>query len=75
MGSIAGNDQNALLYDFMQKIGIKYRKICNGFRNFQMICNARKTFWMALYARELKTAVVKKNMQLRHGRKLQSKAQ
>jgi len=28
MGSIAGNDQNALLYDFMQKFGIKWRKIC-----------------------------------------------
>ena len=61
MGSFVGNDQNTLLYDFMQKkIGIKCRKICNGFRNFQMICNARKTLWMALYARGLKTAVVKK---------------
>jgi len=38
-----------------------------------MICNARKTLWMTLYARELKTTVVK-NMQLRHSRKLQSKA-
>jgi len=26
MGSIAGNDQNALLYDFMQKFGIKCEK-------------------------------------------------
>jgi len=28
MGSIAGNDQNTLLYDFMQKIEIKCRKNC-----------------------------------------------
>ncbi len=27
MGSFVGNDQNTLLYDFMQKIGIKCRKI------------------------------------------------
>jgi len=33
MGSFVGNDQNTLLYDFMQKIGIKCRKVCNGFRN------------------------------------------
>ena len=33
MGSIAGNDQNTLLYDFMQKIGIKCRKTCNGPRD------------------------------------------
>jgi len=28
MGSITGNDQNTLLYDFMQKIEIKCRKNC-----------------------------------------------
>jgi len=33
MGSFVGNDQNTLLYDFMQKIGIKCRKICNGLRD------------------------------------------
>jgi len=33
MGSFVGNDQNTLLYEFMRKIGIKCRKICNGFRN------------------------------------------
>ena len=33
MGSFVGNDQNTLLYDFMQKIGMECRKICNGFRN------------------------------------------
>jgi len=33
MGSFVGNDQNTLLYDLMQKIGIKCRKICNSFRN------------------------------------------
>jgi len=33
MGSIAGNDQNTLLYDFMQKIGTKCRKTCNGPRD------------------------------------------
>jgi len=33
MGSIAGNDQNTLSYDFMQKFGIKCRKICNGPRD------------------------------------------
>jgi len=33
MGSFVGNDQNTLLYDFMQKIGTKCRKIRNGFRN------------------------------------------
>jgi len=27
MGSCVGNDQNTLLYEFMQKIGIKCRKI------------------------------------------------
>jgi len=26
MGSSAGNDQNTLLYDFMQKIGIKMQE-------------------------------------------------
>ena len=30
MGSFVGNDQNTLLYDFMQKIGIKGRKTNNG---------------------------------------------
>jgi len=59
MGSFVGNDQNTLLYDFMQKFGIKCEKICNAFRNFQMTCNARKTLWTALYAIELRTAVVK----------------
>ena len=45
MGSFVGNDQNTLLYDFMQQIGIKCRKICNGFRNpFLNTCNARKHF-------------------------------
>ena len=45
MGSFVGNDQNTLLYDSMQKIGIKCRKICNGFRNpFLKTCNARKHF-------------------------------
>ena len=33
MGSFVGNDQNTLLYDFMQKIGIKCRKTCNGPRD------------------------------------------
>jgi len=28
MGSFVGNDQNTLLYDFMQKIEIKCRKNC-----------------------------------------------
>jgi len=59
MGSTAGNDQNTLLYDFMQKFGIKCKKMYNWFRNFQMTCNARKALWMALNARKLKTAVVK----------------
>jgi len=52
MGSFVGNDQNTLLYDFMQKFGIKCEKICNAFRSFQMTCNARKILWMALYAIE-----------------------
>jgi len=30
MGSFVGNDQNTLLYDFMQRIGIKGRKTSNG---------------------------------------------
>jgi len=33
MGSFVGNDQNTLLYDLMHKIGIKCRKIWNGFSN------------------------------------------
>ena len=33
MGSFVGNDQNTLLYDFMQKIEIKCRKVCNGPRD------------------------------------------
>jgi len=33
MGSIVGNDQNTLLCDLMHKIGIKCRKMWNGFRN------------------------------------------
>jgi len=33
MGSTIGNDQNTLLCDFMQKIGIKCREICNGLRD------------------------------------------
>jgi len=33
MGFFVGNDQNTLLYDFMQKAGIKCRKTCNDFRN------------------------------------------
>jgi len=33
MGSTTRNDQNTLLYDFMQKIGIKCRKACNGPRD------------------------------------------
>jgi len=33
MGSFVGNDQNTLLYDFMQKIGIKCRKTRNGPRD------------------------------------------
>jgi len=36
MGSFVGNDQSTLLYDFMQKFGIKCERICNAFRNFQM---------------------------------------
>jgi len=32
-GSSVGNDRNTLLYDFMQKFGIKCKKIRNGFRN------------------------------------------
>jgi len=47
------------LYDFMQKFGIKCKKMYNWFRNFLMTCNARKALWMALYARKLKTTVVK----------------
>ncbi len=39
---------------FMQKFGIKCKKMCNGFRNFLMTCNARKALWMALYARKFK---------------------
>ena len=44
---------------FMQKFGIKCKKMCNGFRNFQMTCNARKALWTALYARRLETKIVK----------------
>jgi len=33
MGTSVGNDQTALLYDFMQKGWYKCRKICNGFRD------------------------------------------
>ena len=52
IGSFVGNDQNTLLYDFMQKVGIKCRKICNGLgdpfkwlvmqKTLQMVLNARK---------------------------------
>jgi len=47
------------MYDFMQKFGIKCRKICNVFRNSSMTCNARKTLWMVLHARKLETETVK----------------
>ncbi len=47
------------LYDFMQKFGIKCKKMNNGFRNFSMTCNARKTLWMVLHARKLETETVK----------------
>jgi len=33
MGSFVGNDQNTLFVGFYAKIGIKCRKICNGFRD------------------------------------------
>jgi len=60
MGSTAGNDQNTLCMIFMQKFGIKCKKMYNWFRNFQMTCNARKALWMALHARKLETEIVKK---------------
>ena len=44
MGSSVGNDQNTLLYGFMQKFGIKCGKTCNAFRNSQMTCKARKHY-------------------------------
>jgi len=59
MDSTAGNDQNTLCMIFMQKLGIKCKKIYTWFRNFQMTCNARKTLWMALHARKLETEIVK----------------
>jgi len=74
MGSTAGNDQNTLCMIFMQMFGIKCKKMCNGFRNSLITCNARKALWMALYARRFKDRN-SKNMQLKHGRKLQSKTQ
>jgi len=60
MGSAAGNDQNTLSVWFSCKcFGIKMQGNVQWFRNFQMTCNARKTLWMALYARKLKTEIVK----------------
>jgi len=45
MGSFVGNDQNTLLYDFMHKIGIKCRKICNGLRDpFKWLAKKEKHF-------------------------------
>ncbi len=44
---------------FMQKFGIKCKKMYDWFRNFLMTCNARKALWMGLYARRLETEIVK----------------
>jgi len=43
----------------MRKFGIKCRKICTGFRNSLMACNARKILWMVLHARKLETETAK----------------
>jgi len=59
MGFFVGNDQNTLLYDFMQKIGIKYRKICSDFRNLFKWLVMQKTLWMVLNARKLETEAVR----------------
>jgi len=45
VGSFVGNDKNTFLYDFMQKIGIKRRKICNGLRDpFKWLVMQEKHF-------------------------------
>ena len=57
MGSFVGNDQNTLLYDFMQKIGIKCRKICNGLRDPFKWLVMQKTLWVVLNARKLEIVI------------------
>ena len=74
MGSFVGNDQNTLLYDFMQKIGIKCRKTCNSLRNLFNDLQCKKNTLDGFTCKRIKDSS-SKNMQLRHGRKLQSKAQ
>jgi len=57
MGSFLGNDQNNLLYDFMQKARIKCRKTCNGLRDpFKWLVMQKNT----LDARELAIETVKR---------------
>ena len=60
MGSFVGNDQNTLLYDFMQKKWNKMQKNMKWFQKpFLNDLQCKKTLWTVLNARRLETEAAK----------------